>query len=424
MVAAIANAAKSSHRPAPGADDYVVRRGDTLSGIAQRHGVSLAALARANPEIRNLDLIRPGQRLDIPAAATSRTHEVARGDSLWSIAHRFDVPLRDLLAANPTLARQAFIYPGDQVSIPGGRESADVARKTGPSARARAAPTHTPADAPATGQVAPTTPTQQAALGGLSEAGLRAIHAREAVPGVSNRLHWPEGASGVTLGAGYDLKNRSRDEIVRDLTAIGIDRTTAQAVSAGAGLVGAQAQAFAGANRNLVNLSSTQETNLLRDTVPAYAQAVRDAVRVPLNQNQFDALVSFAYNVGTPSFRDSTLLRRLNEGDYAAVGPQMARWNKSEGRVGSSKVLSTGAKARSRNSTRPRGRPRLAPPPGRRPRLGPPPPAPRPTSPPASRAAVTPAPAPILPRAGVSCWRFARPPARGPMAAAAPTTTS
>lgn len=54
--------------------------------------------------------------------------------------------------------------------------------------------------------------------------------------------------------------------------------------------------------------------------------AVDDSVTVPLRQNQFDALVSFAYNVGISAFRDSTLLKRLNDDRFAAVPLQMRRW--------------------------------------------------------------------------------------------------
>ena len=51
-------------------------------------------------------------------------------------------------------------------------------------------------------------------------------------------------------------------------------------------------------------------------------------VTVPLNANQFDALVSFVFNVGTVQFMGSALLRKLNTGDYGAVVIELARWNK------------------------------------------------------------------------------------------------
>ena len=61
--------------PAPGtgtaAGSYTVRSGDTLSGIATRHGVSLSALTAANPQIRNPNLIHPGQKINIPGGGKS-----------------------------------------------------------------------------------------------------------------------------------------------------------------------------------------------------------------------------------------------------------------------------------------------------------------------------------------------------------------
>lgn len=64
-----------------------------------------------------------------------------------------------------------------------------------------------------------------------------------------------------------------------------------------------------------------------------FEQCVLDAVKVPLTQSQFDALVSFTYNVGCGAFRRSTLLRMLNQGDEAGAAAQFARWNKGGGRV-------------------------------------------------------------------------------------------
>lgn len=68
------------------------------------------------------------------------------------------------------------------------------------------------------------------------------------------------------------------------------------------------------------------------------AQMVENAVKVPLTDNQFGALVSFAFNVGpgnskTPGFLTSTLLRKLNKGDYASVPSEMARWKYNDGVV-------------------------------------------------------------------------------------------
>lgn len=60
---------------------------------------------------------------------------------------------------------------------------------------------------------------------------------------------------------------------------------------------------------------------------------VNKLVKVPLNQNQFDALVSFVFNVGYGHFKDSTLLRLLNQGKYKEASEQFARWIYSGGKV-------------------------------------------------------------------------------------------
>lgn len=60
---------------------------------------------------------------------------------------------------------------------------------------------------------------------------------------------------------------------------------------------------------------------------------IRKTVRVPLTQNQFDALASLAYNIGNGAFQSSTLLRKLNARDYAGARAEFHVWNKSEGKV-------------------------------------------------------------------------------------------
>ena len=52
-----------------------------------------------------------------------------------------------------------------------------------------------------------------------------------------------------------------------------------------------------------------------------------------LPQDQFDALVSWVYNLGSGNFTSSTLLKVLNSGDYAGVPEQILRWNKANGQV-------------------------------------------------------------------------------------------
>jgi lysozyme len=79
---------------------------------------------------------------------------------------------------------------------------------------------------------------------------------------------------------------------------------------------------------------TTDEANiLLEEDLKLFEDAVNHLVKVFLNQNQFDALVSFVYNVGVGNFRSSTLLRLLNEGKYIQAAEQFLRWNKAKGKV-------------------------------------------------------------------------------------------
>lgn len=64
---------------------------------------------------------------------------------------------------------------------------------------------------------------------------------------------------------------------------------------------------------------------LTRDLLTA-KKTVNNYVNVPLNQNQFDALVSFVFNIGVDKFRRSTLLNRLNDYDYQGALAEFSRW--------------------------------------------------------------------------------------------------
>ncbi|ENX22427.1 hypothetical protein F892_01669 [Acinetobacter vivianii] len=64
-----------------------------------------------------------------------------------------------------------------------------------------------------------------------------------------------------------------------------------------------------------------------------FQKAVNKAVLVTLSQNQFDALVSLSYNIGQNAFKNSTLLKYLNAGDYQAAADQFLVWNKGGGQI-------------------------------------------------------------------------------------------
>jgi lysozyme len=71
----------------------------------------------------------------------------------------------------------------------------------------------------------------------------------------------------------------------------------------------------------------------LKHELKEFEGYINDLVTCPLSQNQFDALVSWVYNLGPANLKASTLLKRLNAGDYADVPNQLKRWNKAGGKV-------------------------------------------------------------------------------------------
>ena len=109
--------------------DYIVVRGDTLGRIARRNQISLAALLALNPQIKNPNLIRPGQRIiigytsNVEEQNTSETdtsvvyYVIKRGDTLYKIARRNKMNLSQLLALNPKIAYQRYIYAGQKVRV-------------------------------------------------------------------------------------------------------------------------------------------------------------------------------------------------------------------------------------------------------------------------------------------------------------------
>jgi lysozyme len=84
----------------------------------------------------------------------------------------------------------------------------------------------------------------------------------------------------------------------------------------------------------LLGMSITQEQadELLRDDLTDAEAAVRRLVRVPLTDNQFAALVSLVFNIGQHACAGSTLLQRLNAGNYTAVPEQIRRWHWDNGK--------------------------------------------------------------------------------------------
>ena len=72
---------------------------------------------------------------------------------------------------------------------------------------------------------------------------------------------------------------------------------------------------------------------LLIKNLKGYENAVNKYVTYSINQNQFDALVSFAYNCGNGALKTSALLKKLNAGDVQGAANEFLRWNKANGKV-------------------------------------------------------------------------------------------
>jgi len=82
-----------------------------------------------------------------------------------------------------------------------------------------------------------------------------------------------------------------------------------------------------------MKITEVQAEALLALDLKEYEVAVEKYVKVPLSDNQFATLVSFAYNVGIGAFMKSTLLKKLNAGQYDAVPSELMKWNKVKGKT-------------------------------------------------------------------------------------------
>lgn len=84
---------------------------------------------------------------------------------------------------------------------------------------------------------------------------------------------------------------------------------------------------------HLTTVTAAQAEQLLRDDLRIAQDAVNKWVRVPLHQCEYDALVSFVYNVGPKNFQKSTMLRYINEQDFDYASDEFPKWNHSGGKV-------------------------------------------------------------------------------------------
>lgn len=82
-----------------------------------------------------------------------------------------------------------------------------------------------------------------------------------------------------------------------------------------------------------MKVTEREAMEILKSDLRKFEAVVNKLVKVSINQTQFDALVSFVFNVGEGNFSKSTLLKKLNKGDYNGAASEFHRWNKAGGKV-------------------------------------------------------------------------------------------
>ena len=82
-----------------------------------------------------------------------------------------------------------------------------------------------------------------------------------------------------------------------------------------------------------MKIDQATANELFDEEMGEYETYVNTAVTVPLSQNQFDAIVSWVFNLGNGNLKASTMLKVINSGDHAGVPAQIKRWNKAGGKV-------------------------------------------------------------------------------------------
>lgn len=113
----------TSPGPVTGTSSYIVQKGDTLFSIALRFQTNVDTLLRANPEITNRNVIPVGQIIYLPGATITLSNGqivyIAKGgDTMGSIARQFNTTLSALISANPQTSNPNLIFPGQRINIP------------------------------------------------------------------------------------------------------------------------------------------------------------------------------------------------------------------------------------------------------------------------------------------------------------------
>lgn len=82
-----------------------------------------------------------------------------------------------------------------------------------------------------------------------------------------------------------------------------------------------------------MRITAEEAVSRLKNDVTKFADSVNGMVTVDLAQCQYDALVSFAYNCGAQNLRSSTLLKKVNNRDFAGAAAEFSRWTRAAGKV-------------------------------------------------------------------------------------------
>ena len=80
-------------------------------------------------------------------------------------------------------------------------------------------------------------------------------------------------------------------------------------------------------------ISEPEARRLMQATLAEFEDGIADALQVEVTQSQFDALICWAFNIGVSAAQNSTLMKKLNSGDYFGAADQFLRWNKAGGVV-------------------------------------------------------------------------------------------
>ena len=108
---------EQKEEPKPVQSVYYVKKGDTLSAIAQKNGLSLAKLVSYNPQIKDINKINIGDKIHLSSGSSEEYYTVQKGDTLGGIARKFNISLNKLLGLNPDIKNPNLIHIGDKIRI-------------------------------------------------------------------------------------------------------------------------------------------------------------------------------------------------------------------------------------------------------------------------------------------------------------------